>query len=303
MPSVYIAQNEYIDYGVQTTTPQAVTQASTLVDSYLRRREGLQYMTDAAGLPAYMAGLTPTISFAIAGGVAAGSNVVVPIPSGGLGLAGFIGEAVILDRLVKASCEACVIAAVTKTTIMLAGVINSHPSNTTIELGLTINEQQMLPANRSIARVGSWPLVRLISGLGSYRYGRRIDQGAGQYVDQNLLQMIAPFGGPPPWIPFDVTNADLNPMTGEIFIPSGIYLANYSDVRLYYVAGYTQANIPPIIKNATAKAIQANLNTSDLVGGVKKAQAGGTVIERFANTVLSDDERAQLDLFRARVYA
>lgn len=302
MPSAYLAQNEYIDYGVATTTPQSVLSASSLVDAYLRRKEGLQYMTDAAGLPAYMAGLSPSLTLNIAGGVAAGTNVVVPVASG-LSITGALGDAVILDRSIKSACEACVISAVTKTSLTLASVVNAHPSATTIEFGLTINEQISMPAKRSMVRIGSTPIVRLISGLGSYRYGRRIDQQAGLNSEFNLLALMQTFGGPPAWLPFDVSQADFNMMTGEVWIPSGIFLAYYSDVRLYYVAGFTQANIPPIVKNATAKAILAGLNTADLVGGVKRAQAGGTVIDRFANSILSDDERAQLDMFRAKVYA
>lgn len=302
MPSAYLAQNEYIDYGVATTTPQLVLSASSLVDAYLRKKEGLQYMTDAAGLPTYMAGLSPSLTLTIAGGVAAGTNVVVPITSG-LSITGALGDAVILDRSVKAACEACVISAVTKTSLTLASVVNSHPSATTIEFGLTINEQISMPAKRSMVRIGSTPIVRLISGLGSYRYGRRIDQQAGLYSDSSLLDLMQTFGGPPAWLPFDVSQADFNMMTGELWIPSGIFLAYCSDVRLYYIAGFTQANIPPIVKNATAKAILAGLNTADLVGGVKRAQAGGSVIERFANTILSDDERAQLDMYRAKLYA
>lgn len=302
MPSVYLSQDDYLTYGVQTTTPQAVTQASALVDAYLRRREGMQYMTDAAGVPAYMAGLSPSLNFTIAGGIATGSNIVVPMPTG-LSMYGFLGDVAIIDRNTKSACEACVVSAVTNTSITLASVNNSHAANVTVEFGLTIAEQQPLPSQRAIARAGSWPIVRLISATGSYRYGRRINQQAGEYYDQSLLQMMQTFGGPPPWIPISVQSCDFNPMTGEIFIPTGVYLATYSDVRLYYVAGFSQVNIPSIIKAATAKAILAGINTADLVGGVKKAQAGGTVIERFANTVLSDDERAQLDLYRARLFA
>jgi hypothetical protein len=302
MPSAYLSQDDYAVYGVQTTTPQAVTQASALVDAYLGRREGMQYMTDYAGLPAYMAGLTASMSLTISGGIPAGANVVVPIASG-LSITGSLGEAVIVDRGNKSLCEACVISAVTKTSITLANVINSHAANVTVEFGLTVNEQISMPAKRSMVRIGSWPIVRLISGLGSYRYGRRIDQQGGLYADQSILALLQTFGGPPEWIPFDVSGADFNPMTGEVWIPSGIFLAYYSDVRLYYVAGFAQANIPAIIKAATAKIILANINTADLVGGVKRAQAGGSVLERFANTILSDDERSMLDLYRAKLYA
>lgn len=303
MPSSYLAQNEYITYGVQTTTPQgAVTQASALVDAYLQRREGLQYNIDANGLPAYMAALSPSLSLNIAGGIPTGSSVVVPVTAG-LNLGSMVGDVVILDRLIQASCEAAVITAATKTSITLATVAQTHTANTTVEFGLTVSEQISLPSRRSIARVAAWPPVRLISGLGSYRYGRRIDQSAGQYYDQSILQIMQTFGGPPPWIPFDVSTADVNIVTCEVFIPTGVYLVSYSDVRLYYVAGFSQNNIPSVVKAATAAIINAKLNTDGLQGGLKIARAGDTMLQRFENTVLDEDTRQQLSIYKARMYS
>jgi hypothetical protein len=73
---------------------------------------------------------------------------------------------------------------------------------------------------------------------------------------------------------FDISAVDFSGMTNETGIPSGFFLAYYSDVRLFYVAGFNQANIPPIVKQATASIITAKINTADMAGGVKMARAG-----------------------------
>jgi hypothetical protein len=64
-------------------------------------------------------------------------------------------------------------------------------------------------------------------------------------------------------------------------IPSGIFLAYYSNVRIVYVAGFSQANIPPVIKQVTAKTISAGLNAQNMAGGIKAAKAGDTMLQRF----------------------
>lgn len=312
MPSAYLSGADLVTYGVASATPTQITSASSLVDAYLRRPDGLMYVNDFQGLPCYMAALSPNLSLSLPAPISPGTNVVItlPWPAAGNGIisqTGTIGTVVILDRASgnqgqTSNCEACVISAVTGNSITLASVQNAHASGVLMEFGLTIQEQRVLPQTRSICRLGNWPLARILSGLGSYRYGRRNDQNAGLYDDRNLLSIMQTFGGPPAWQPWDVLAADFNPITGEVWIPTGIYMAYYSDVRIYYVAGFTQANIPPIIKQATAGIIIAKLNTSGLEGGIKMAKAGDTALERFANTVLDEDMRNELNQYMARLY-
>lgn len=303
MPSVYLSSADAIAYGVPSATTIQIVEASNLVDSYLKRPAGLMYMPDYQNSPCFMAALSPTFSFALTGPIAPGSNVVIPFPQAGfMSTVGLVGSVVVFERATPGNCEACVITANTKTSITLASVALSHIATATMDFGVVINEQKALPSKRAIVRLGQWPIGRIISGLGSYRYGRRNDQQAGLYDDRNLLSIMQTFGGPPAWQAFDVTASDYNPMTSEVWIPSGIQMAYYSDVRIYYVAGYTQANIPSIVKQVTAQIITAKLNTSGLQGGLKEARAGDTALTRFANSVLDDDSRAQLDTYRARLY-
>lgn len=308
MPSQYLSQADLNTYGVPNATAAQIIEASALVDAYLKRPEGLQYMQDSSGMPCYMAGLTPSLSFTSTSSISPGKNVVVPLPGASmLSTYGQIGAVVILDRGSTSqgrvgTCEACVIGSITSTSITLNSATFAHSSNCTIEFGLTIVEQQSLPSKRSIARLSSYPIARIISGLGSYRFGRRDEQQAGLYDDRNLLSIMQTFGGPPEWNAWDVTAADFSGVTNEVWVPCGVFLAYYSDVKVFYIAGFTQANIPPVIKQVTANVIAAKINTSDMAGGIKTAKAGDSMLMRFDNTVLDADTRAQLSLYRARLF-
>jgi hypothetical protein len=303
MASAYLASGELGTYGVPAATTAQITSASALVDAYLKRPEGLQWTPDFNGSPAFMAGLSPTFTLKMTVDIAAGVNVSVPVQygSGQLSSVGSVGDVVILDKADTNKCEACVIASVSPSAIVLSKVLSPHLAQSTIDFGLVIKEMRTLPKSRAITRVSSWPIVRMLSVLGSYRYGRRATQIANLSGDNDLLAMQQTFGGPPAWMPVDVSAVDFDAASGEIWVPSGILLANYSDVRFSYVAGFSQANIPAIIKSATAAAIIGGVNVSDLAGGLKMARAGDTALERFGNTVLDGDTRAQLDTYRARL--
>jgi hypothetical protein len=305
---MYLAPSELNTYGVSGATPAQILAASTLVDTYLRRPEGLEYLPDSFGLPCYMAALTPSITLVATGGLSPGANVFVPIAGASiLSQYGHVGDVVIVDRLSASQgktgvVEACVISAITNTGITLANVANTHSAGVTLEFGLVINEAKSVPQRRSTIRLGNWPIVRIHSGMGSFRYGRRDDQLAGVWQDATFLAMVQTFGGPPLWIQWAIPSADFNGMTGEVWIPAGLYQANYSDVRIHYVCGYLKANIPPIIKQCTASIITAGINTSDMAGGVKVARAGDTALTRFENTVLDADMKAKLNIFQPRSF-
>jgi hypothetical protein len=273
MPSAYLAGSDLAVYGVPNATAQQITNASALVDAYLGRPEGLQWMPDSNGLPCYMAGLTSPLTFTLPAAIQRGNMVEIDISSmGSLSVFGSVGNVLILDRSNPTAVEAVNIHSTTKTSITLFNVQNAHAQGATLEFGLVIQEQKTLPPKRSVTRVASWPIVRILSGLGSYRYGRRREQQAGLYADQSGLALMQTFGGPPEWIPWDPLGADFSVITNEVWVPSGIFLAYYSDVRIFYVAGFNQANIPPVIKQVTANIIAANLNTQNLAGGIKVAR-------------------------------
>jgi hypothetical protein len=299
MPSTYLQPSDFEAYGV--TDPSQVLNASQMVDAYLKRPEGLIWSPDARGAPAYMAALTPTMVMTAAGSIAPGSNVVVPI-AGGFVSHDLIGEVLILSRSDLSAVEACVVTAAGPGSVTLLSVLFAHSPGATLEQGLVLTEERQLPAKRSVTRVSKLPVARLISGLGRYAYGRRSDQVAGMYQDMNLLATMQAFGGPPMWVPFDVAQASVSNSTGEVWVPAGLLLAYYSEARLHYLTGWPAASLPPAVKTATASIANALANFPEITSNTKSLKAGDTAVERFADTLLDTDTRAQLERFRPQVY-
>lgn len=304
MPSQYLTASDYIAYGLPTTTTDIqVQQASVLIDAYLQRPEGLVWLPDSLGQPSYMAGLEPKLTLNSAGAIAPGSKVTVTLSQNTLIMDDMIGEVVILDRGSKTLVEACVVSGVGQGYITLQSVINSHSANCTIDTGLTIMEQRELPAKRSITRVMR-PIVRLLSGMGRYGYGRRTDQTAGMYNEVNLLAAIQTFGGPPLWEAFDPSKTGITSNIRELWIPAGILLAYFSETRLWYVSGWQYSSLPPIIKTATAQIITSlQSNPAGIPSNVKSYQAGQNKIEKFSASLLDNDIRVLLDAYRLVAFA
>ena len=138
----------------------------------------------------------------------------------------------------------------------------------------------------------------MISGLGRYGYGRRTDQVAGIFNEVNLLAAIQAFGGPPMWEAFPANTAGISPSTQEIWIPAGILLAYFSDVRLWYVSGYQQSALPSPIKQATAMLINSLYSNPQFQGQISAIGAGNQKQQRFMASALDDDMKSMLNAYR-----
>ena len=301
MPSVYIDPTEYAAYGLPATTTVAqIQQASTQVDAYLQRKQGCVWTPDATGNPCYMSACQPSLTLTSTGPIAPGDQVTVPYTGAPLNIEQ-IGEVVIIDRTSSGVMEACAIAAIATGSITLASVANNHPAGAEMDLGMTIYEQRTVPHNRSIARVAQYPVLRLVSGIGRYGYGRRTDQMKGTYQEFNLLATISAFGGPPPWVFFDTTQCSIASDTAEIWVPPGVLLAYFTDVRLRYIAGWQKENLPYQIKQATANILNAmtSLPVSTTIKSFRDS-ASGISVDRWGATLLSDDTKSILTPFQAR---
>jgi hypothetical protein len=304
MPSAYLAPPECEFYKVPDADMSDIQQASTIIDAYLERPEGLVWAPDGSGLPCYMAGLSPALSFTLPGALTPGLNKTIAFPAASAGMTDLIGEVFVLDRANSGLCEAVTISAidVAHGTATFARVAFSHAMGATMETGLTIVEDRAMAAKRSLTRVSRSPIVRLLSGMGRYSYGRRSDQIAGLGGNVNLLAEMQVFGGAPAWVPFDATQASISVATGEVWIPAGMLLSNYSDVRLRYVAGFPAASIPSGVKQATADIIRFNQEFPDVPGSFKTFAAGGTKLERFSDTVLDADTKSRLEPYRLKLF-
>ncbi len=308
----YISPAEYATYGLApATTAAVVKQASSLVDAYLQRPEGLLYQADASGAPCYMLGLSPALTFQATAAFGPGNTAVVPVSGPLSGLK--VGDCFVIDRADPTKVEAVQVSAIdiaggTVTLGNLAanggGAIKyAHASGCVLETGLLIEEKRNLPKGRSTVLLTSTPVGRIVGGTGRYGYGRR-ESSATMSMDQfNLLASLSTFGGPPAWELWPANAAaGIDARTGEVWVPAGIMLAYYSEVVVRYVAGYTYASLPAVIKEATALLVGAVLTSAD-TGLTKNYQAGDTKITRFTETLMAPDMREQLRPFRARAFA
>ena len=280
-----------------TATDAQIASAAAVIDAYLKRPEGVLYVSEADGSPCYMAGATPTGSLTLttplaigAGNSAAVSGWVTP---------DMVGE-VLIAEVGLPSVEALVVTAVNGQVLTFGTVKRAHSG--TLTRGLCITEQKALPARRSITQVSRPPLARLVAGQGRYGVGRRSRQSAG-VSDFNLVSTIATFtGGVPYWQAFSVADASVG-ANGEVWIPSGLLMDFYTDVRLTYVAGYPQENVPAALQAAVASVLTTLQTFPEFSGNLKSLAAGGTKLERFADQALDADTRNMLAPFMARAWA
>ena len=301
MGSVYIQPGEYVDYGISTATASQVSQASLVVDAAINRPEGLLWAPDFSGQPAYMSGLDASFTQVTTAPLAAGTNVVIPIPAY-LATPDLIGEVVIINRAAPLLCEALVVNAVGTGTMTVDKLSNAQSSGVTLEFGLTITEEKSLPSRRNVTRVMRGPLVRLMSAKGRYGYPRRSAQFAGLNQDFNLLAAVNSFGGPPLWYAITTSQCSISPVTGEIWLPSGMLMAPWSEARVRYVAGFPASNVPDAIKNAVSFVVQQLIRFPEMGGNTRSLRAGDTEVGKFADTLLDADTKATLDPFRSRAF-
>jgi hypothetical protein len=302
VPSTYLEEGDYANYGVPSgTTAAQVTAASAIIDAYLKRPEGLVWNPDAQGNPAYMAAPAPALTQTTGSAIEPGSNVQVPVSGGIQALS--VGEALILDRSNSEAVEAVAIASIqlTPPVLTLQSVVNAHSSGATLDKGLTILQHKFMPSGRPLTTLAYTPIMRLLSGQGRYGYDRRGAASRYQVDEFNLLASLSHFGGPPAWELFPISNTGVDPQSGQVWVPAGVMLAYYSEVNIWYVAGFQYANLPAEIKAACASLIAAALNVPPL-GNVKSYKAGDTAITLFAASLLSDDMKAQLNPYRAKLF-
>jgi hypothetical protein len=296
----YLAPAEFASYGIPDASSAQVNAACSLVDTFLLRPEGLIWVPDADGMPAYMQAKSPTLSYAIPA-LDPGDNIAITIPNARFGPQN-IGEVVIIDRATPEMTEACVVVATSGNTITLSSVRYSHAAAALMEFGLTLFEELPVPSRRTTVRLSRTPIARLLCGFGRYGYGRRSQQFAGPDINTNLLAYVGAFGGPPLWTQFPIGETDINLNTAEVWIPPGLLLAYFSDVRLHYVAGWSQANLPVAIKQAVANLVDA-ASQNNLGGNIKTLKAGDGTVTRFAATAIDDDTKALLQPYRALLMA
>ncbi|MDA8256533.1 MAG: hypothetical protein M0Z99_12985 [Betaproteobacteria bacterium] len=298
MPS-YLQGADLAAFGVPTATAAQITAASSLIDGYLSRREGLIWVPDANGSPAYMQGLQPTISLALGAAIAPGLAVQVTVTGPTSMIAP--GSVLIADIATPAATEALVVQAIMGQVVTFVNVQFAHLQGAVLAAGLTIVEQRTMPQGRPITQISRTPIVNALSGVGRYGYQRRGDDGFGNMDTYNLLAVMSKFGGPPAWEPFNLQANSIDPQTGEIWVPAGVLLAYYTEVKIHYVAGWTYASLPSEIKQACAQLVTV-MAQSPQMGNIRSYKAGDTAITMATASYFSDDTKTLLVPYHARKF-
>ncbi len=308
MGALYLQGADLTAFGVPNATGAQIQQASSQIDVFLQRREGLLWMPDANGMPCYMAGMSPELALALTAPIAPGENVTATVSGPTAMLQP--GAVLIADRATQASTEALVVRSVTGQSVIFANVQFAHAASAPLETGLTIVEQRTMPENRPLTMLAQTPVMNLISGVGRYGYMRRGQDSVGSIDTYNLLAVMSKFGGPPAWEAWTPQANNIDPQTGAVWVPAGVLLAYYTEVRMHYVAGWKYTGLPSDIKQACANIIANIAATAGIPTTAQKVAAGDTSFQRFnaqpgvlSSLILDDDTRALLLPYRANVFA
>ena len=306
MPA-YLQGSDLAAFGVANATGAQITAASALIDAHLARREGLLYGVDGNGAPAYMLGLNPSLTLALTTAIAPGSAVQATVT----GPAAMLrpGSVLIADQATPSITEALVVQSVNGQSVTFANVQFAHAAGAQLIDGMVISEQRTMPQGRPITQVSRTPIVAALSGVGRYGYQRRGDDGFGNMDTYNLLAVMSKFGGPPAWEPFTLQANSIDPQTGQLWIPAGVMLAYYTEVRVSYIAGWTYASLPYEIKQACANIINNQAALVGIPGSIQKAQTGAGSLTRFAgaggvqpSAAIDADTAALLVPYKARLF-
>lgn len=149
----------------------------------------------------------------------------------------------------------------------------------------------------AVTNVPGSTISPIIGVSGRYAYGRR---GAQQIYDYgaNILQIAAYFGGPPVWQPVNMQLSDFDISTGEIWIPAGLYLANFTEIVAVYNSGYDPLNMPAAIKQAAAMLIRNFLSRGGGTTGLRSIITGGTANITFTPDLIDTTIERMLDAYK-----
>jgi len=138
-----------------------------------------------------------------------------------------------------------------------------------------------------------------ISCSGRYGYARRGQQQV--YPDlnyaANVLQIASFFGGPPQFTNIDVKSIDFDSRTGEMWVPAGLYLSQYTEVVIQYNSGFDPRKMPPAIKHSTASLVRNLLARGGGATGLKSFGAGRIKAE-FTDELIDVNIQNMLQAYR-----
>lgn len=155
--------------------------------------------------------------------------------------------------------------------------------------------------NTIITNTGT--LTSILGASGRYGYPRRGEMAI--YPDlnygMNLLQVAAFFGGPPLFTFIDPTAIDFDPQTGEVWVPAGLYMSQYTEIVITYNSGYNPLQMPQAIKQACVALIKNFLARGGGTTALKSINAAGSVNVTFTDELIDTTVDRYLAAYRTIV--
>jgi len=145
-------------------------------------------------------------------------------------------------------------------------------------------------------------LSPILGASGRYGYGRRSEFAI--YPDlnygMNLLQVASFFGGPPTWTVIDASaiDWDAQSQSGEVWVPAGLYMSQYTEMIIVYNSGYDPLNMPPAIKNSCAALVKNLLSRGGGTTGLRTLQAAGSVNVMFTEELVDPTVERWLEPYK-----
>jgi len=156
------------------------------------------------------------------------------------------------------------------------------------------------PNTAAINGVPGSTISPIIGCSGRYGYPRRSDWAI--YPDlnygMNVLMIASFFGGPPNWAPINLGMSDFASDTGEIWVPAGLYMGQYTEIVIVYNSGYDPLNLPPAIKQACAMLVRNFLSRGGGTTGLRSITAAGTANVSFAPDLIDTTIDRMLDPYK-----
>jgi len=114
----------------------------------------------------------------------------------------------------------------------------------------------------------------------------------------NPLMIASFFGGPPGFTPIDATKIDVVGDMGEIWVPAGIYLAQYTEIVIVYNSGFHPFFLPTPLKQACAMVVKNMLSRAGGVSALRSITAAGTANVSFTPDLIDSNIANILDYFK-----
>lgn len=191
-------------------------------------------------------------------------------------------------NIVRTSFKPLAVVPASTVQLLMASANAPIPAGPDQQAGLNTNWTWTGVQPNTVVQTAGSTLSPIIGASGRYGYPRRSDFAI--YPDLNYgmnpLQIASFFGGPPTFTPIDPTAIDYDMQTGEIWVPAGLYLSQYTEIMIVYNSGYDPTAMPNAIKHACAGIVRNMLamaggvtNLKGLNSGMVNAQFGDNLID------------------------